>query len=111
MFTVSEYTLFQLECYIGLVFHAYIEPPTFGSYRASSVTISGRKLLCAIRECELPLCDCDLNSSMQHLNSSYRDGDVEYEVQNEDLLLKRTEGIDVGSVAARRFYAHHSSSF
>jgi len=26
---------------------------------------------------------------MQHINSSYRDGDVEYEVQNEDLLLKR----------------------
>ena len=32
---------------------------------------------------------CDLNPSMQHLNSSYRDGDVEYEVQNEDLLLRR----------------------
>jgi len=48
---------------------------------------------------------------MQHLNSSYRDGDVEYEVQNEDLLLKRTEGIDVGAVGERRFYARHCLSF
>jgi hypothetical protein len=38
---------------------------------------------------------------MQHLFSKYREEDVEYEVQTEDLLLRRTEGIDVGSVAER----------
>ena len=39
---------------------------------------------------------------MQHLNSHYREGDVENEVQTEDLLLRRTENIDVGSLAERR---------
>jgi hypothetical protein len=43
---------------------------------------------------------------MQHLNSSYRDGDVEYEVQNEDLLLKQTEGIDVESLRFERITLH-----
>jgi hypothetical protein len=30
--------------------------------------------------------DCDLNRSMQHLNSHYREEDVEYEVPLENLL-------------------------
>ncbi len=38
---------------------------------------------------------------MQHLNSSYRDEDVENEAKTENLLLRYTEGIDVGSVAER----------
>ena len=36
---------------------------------------------------------------MQHLNSNYRVGDVEHEAKTEDLLLRSTEGIDVGSLA------------
>jgi hypothetical protein len=42
---------------------------------------------------------CDLNQSMQHLISHYREGDVENEVQNEDLLLGSPEGLDVGAMA------------
>ena len=44
---------------------------------------------------------CGFNWSMQHLNSSYRYEDVENEVSTEDLLLRCTEGIDVGSEAER----------
>ncbi len=39
---------------------------------------------------------CDFNRSTQHLISKYKEEDVEYEVQTEDLLLRCTEGIDVG---------------
>jgi len=39
---------------------------------------------------------------MQHLVSSYREEDVEDEAESEDLLQRRTEGIDVGSLAERR---------
>ena len=42
---------------------------------------------------------------MQHLNSKCRERDVENETKTEDLLLRCTEGTDVGSVAERRFYA------
>ncbi len=38
---------------------------------------------------------------MQHLNSNYREEDVEDEAKTEDLLLRCTEGIDVGSLAER----------
>jgi hypothetical protein len=57
------------------------------------------------------LLDCDFNRSMQHLNSNCRERDVENETKTEDLLLRCTEGIDVGSMEETRFYARHSSSF
>jgi hypothetical protein len=47
---------------------------------------------------------------MQHLNSNCREKDVENETKTEDLLLRCTEGIDVGSVAERRFYAQRSAA-
>jgi len=34
--------------------------------------------------------------------------DVENETKTEDLLLRCAEGIDVGSLAERRFYAHEA---
>ena len=46
---------------------------------------------------------CDLSRSMQHLNSNSKEEDVEYEIQTEDLLHRRTEGTDVGSPGTRRF--------
>ena len=45
---------------------------------------------------------CDFNRSMQHLNSKYTEEDVEDEVTTEDLLHRRTKGLDVGSLAERR---------
>ncbi len=39
---------------------------------------------------------------MQHLNSNRIEKDVDYEVQSEDFLHRRTEDIDVGSLAKRR---------
>ena len=42
---------------------------------------------------------CDLNRSMQHLNSKDTEEDVENEVQTEDLLHRSTESTDVGSLA------------
>ena len=47
----------------------------------------------------------DLNRSMQHLNSKYREEDVADEVQIEDLLQRRAEKLDVGSLAGGRFSA------
>jgi hypothetical protein len=47
----------------------------------------------------------DLNRSMQHLDSEYREEDVADEVQIEDLLQHRAEKPDVGSLAGRRFFA------
>jgi hypothetical protein len=41
----------------------------------------------------------DLNRSMQHLDSKYREEDVADEVQIEDLLQRRAEKLDVGSLA------------
>ncbi len=41
----------------------------------------------------------DLNRSMQHLDSKYREEDVADEVQIEDLLQRRAEELDVGSLA------------
>ena len=52
--------------------------------------------------CEWLLAGCDLNRSMQHLHSSTGEGGVENEAKTEDLLLRCTEGIDVGSLAKRR---------
>ena len=49
--------------------------------------------------------DGDLNRSMQHLDSEYREEDVADEVQIEDLLQRRAEKLDVGSLAGRRFSA------
>ena len=46
---------------------------------------------------------CHLNRSTQHLISNYREGDVENEVQTENLLHRNPQGIDVGSLAERRF--------
>ena len=48
--------------------------------------------------------DCGFNGSLQHLNSHYREGDVENETKTKDLLLRITEGIDVGSLAERRIH-------
>ena len=48
---------------------------------------------------ERPLCPGDLNRSMQYLDSKYREEDVADEVQIEDLLQRRTEEPDVGSLA------------
>ena len=45
---------------------------------------------------------CGFNRSTQHLISKYREEDVEYEVQTEDLLLRCTEGIDVGQGVVAR---------
>ncbi len=50
---------------------------------------------------ERPLYSGDLNRSMQHLDSEYREEDVADEVQNEDLLQRRAEELDVGSLAER----------
>ncbi len=52
-----------------------------------------------------PLSRGDLNRSMQHLDSEYREEDVADEVQIEDLLQRRAEKLDVGSLAGRRFTA------
>ena len=54
---------------------------------------------------ERPLSAGDLNRSMQHLDSKYREEDVADEVQIEDLLQRRAEKLDVGSLAGRRFSA------
>jgi hypothetical protein len=43
----------------------------------------------------------DLNRSMQHLHSHYREEDVENEAATEDLLQLRTKKLDVGSLAER----------
>jgi hypothetical protein len=43
--------------------------------------------------------DCGFNRSMQHLISSDVEEDVENETETEDLLHRRTKGIDVGSLA------------
>jgi hypothetical protein len=47
---------------------------------------------------------CDFNRSTQHLISNYREEDVENEAKIEDILLRRTESINVGSLAERRLY-------
>ncbi len=43
----------------------------------------------------------DLNRSMQHLDSHYREGGVENEAATENLLQLRTKKLDVGSLAER----------
>ncbi len=48
---------------------------------------------------------------MQHLDSKYREEDVADEVQIEDLLQRRTEEPDVGSLAGGRFYVSDSTAF
>ena len=50
-------------------------------------------------EVDHPVRACDFNRAMQHLNYNYRERDVENETKTEDLLLRCTKGIDVGSVA------------
>jgi hypothetical protein len=42
---------------------------------------------------------CGFNRSLQHLISSDGEEDVENETETEDLLHRRTKGIDVGSLA------------
>ena len=54
---------------------------------------------------ERPLYAGDLNRSMQHLDSNYREEDVADEVQIEDLLQRSAEKLDVGSLAGGRFSA------
>ncbi len=54
---------------------------------------------------ERPLYPGDLNRWMQHLDSKYREEDVADEVQIEDLLQRRAEKLDVGSLAGGRFSA------
>ena len=65
----------------------------------------GRLQLYAIDWGEGPLPLGDLNRSMQRLDSEYREEDVADEVQIEDLLQRRAEKLDVGSLAGRRFSA------
>ncbi len=50
---------------------------------------------------ERPLYPGDLNRSMQHLDSEYREEDVADEAESEDLLQRRTKKLDVGSLAER----------
>jgi hypothetical protein len=47
----------------------------------------------------------DFNRSMQHLSSNYRAEDVADEAKTKDLLQRRAEELDVGSLAGRRFSA------
>ena len=54
---------------------------------------------------ERPVYAGDLNRSMQHLDSNYREEDVADEVQIEDLLQRSAEKLDVGSLAGGRFSA------
>ncbi len=54
---------------------------------------------------ERPVYAGDLNRSMQHLDSKYREEDVADEIQIEDLLQRRAEKLDVGSLAGGRFSA------
>jgi hypothetical protein len=54
---------------------------------------------------ERPLPLGDLNRSMQHLDSKYREEDVADEAETEDLLQHGAEKLDVGSLAGRRFSA------
>ena len=44
---------------------------------------------------------CGFNWSTQHLISKCREEDVENETATEDLLHRRTKGLDVGSLAKR----------
>jgi len=50
---------------------------------------------------ERPFIGGDLNRSKQHPDSEYREEDVADEVQIEDLLQRRAERLDVGSLAGR----------
>ena len=47
----------------------------------------GRLLLYAFGAGDHPALACDFNRSTQHLISKYREEDVEYEVQTEELLI------------------------
>ena len=49
---------------------------------------------------------CDLNRSMQHLNSNYRAEDVADETETEDILQRRAEKLDVGSLASGQSCRH-----
>ncbi len=60
---------------------------------------------------ERPLYAGDLNRSMQHLSSQYREEDVADEAETEDLLQRRTEDLDVGSLAGGRFYVSDCTPF
>src|ERR1017187_7793483 len=51
--------------------------------------------------------DCGFNWSMQHLISNFREEDVENATATEDLLQRRSEGDDVGSVATRRIASQY----
>jgi hypothetical protein len=42
---------------------------------------------------------CGFNRSMQHLFSKHKEGDVDNEAKTEELLLRCTEGVDLGSLA------------
>ena len=77
--------------------------------RHDGMAAVGRLLLYIMTGVEGPVLGCGFNRSTQHLISKYREEDVEYEVQTEDLLLRCTEGIDVGSMGERRFYANDSN--
>ena len=50
---------------------------------------------------ERPVHAGDLNRSMQHLSSKYREEDVADEAETEDLLQRGAEKLDVGSLAGR----------
>ena len=57
-----------------------------------------RSFTAILPECPLP--GGDLNWSMQHLDSKYREEDVADEAKSEDLLQRRAEKLDVGSLTA-----------
>ena len=65
------------------------------------MSASGRLQLYVIEWRIGPLLAGDLNRSKQHLDSEYREEDVADEVQIEDLLQRRAERLDVGSLAGR----------
>ncbi len=54
---------------------------------------------------------CGFNWSTQHLISKYREEDVVHEAATEDLLHRRTEIVDVGSLAERRVPSFNSPAF
>ncbi len=65
------------------------------------MSASGRQRPLRMLAAQRPLSGGDLNRSVQHLDSEYREEDVADEVQNEDLLQRRAEKLDVGSLAGR----------
>jgi len=87
-----------MECQILVYSGGCLTSNLFRKVKIKFKVVNGRMLPLTSLEIisnERPLIDCDFNRSMQHLNSGYRDEDVENEANTEDLLLRYTEGIDM----------------